>query len=95
MYGEVFARHVPDVSSLNLGDFFSGLSSFSTEPADDHVCKVAGQLRGRYGSRLRLADAIHLATALEYNADLLVTNDLPFAKIASQVITTKTLADYK
>lgn len=44
-------------------------------PIDGDVAKAAASLRGRYGSRLRLPDALVIATAVVRQADRLITTD--------------------
>ncbi len=80
--------------SLDLISFFHSLRNLKTVPANDSICIAAGRLRQEHGAKLRLADALHLATALDQKADFFITNDLPLAKIAKDIMPTKTLASY-
>ena len=54
------------------------------------IAKKAGELRSNH-TGLRTPDAIHLATAIEFGANKLLTNDKNLAKIASSYIPTKTI----
>jgi predicted nucleic acid-binding protein len=54
-------------------------------PPDVAVCRAAAQLRGAT-PRLRLADAIHLATALESGATAFVTNDLDLRRVGQLAV---------
>lgn len=47
---------------------------------DEAVCEQAARLRGKYG--LRTPDAIQIATALEHGADVIVTNDERWRRVA-------------
>jgi len=42
---------------------------------DSHVALVAARLRARHGQKLKLPDALVVATALRHGADVLVTTD--------------------
>lgn len=96
VYGEVIGVAKETRSSvLDLPSFFRSLRNLETVSADDNICAAAGRLRQEYGTKLRLADAIHLATALEQKAEVFITNDLTLAKIAKGIIPTKTLANYR
>lgn|SRR5487761_1427088 len=90
-YGEVYSVRVPN-QPLDLEGFFSHIDHLEIIPADDSVCLKAGELRLEYGSKLKLPDAIHLATALCANADLFITDDEKLAKIAQKLIATKLLS---
>lgn len=56
---------------------------------DEVMAEKAASLQQE--TSLRIGDAIHLATALVQEADMLFTNDLPFAKIAAKYLPVKTL----
>jgi len=95
VYGEVIGlTKETQPNTLDLPSFFRSLRNLKTVPADDSICATAGRLRQEHGTKLRLADAIHLATALDQKADHFITNDLILAKIAKGIIPTKTLAGY-
>ena len=55
------------------------LSEYEVHPLSASIAVQAARLRARY--RLRLPDAIQLATALEINAWALVTHDRDFSKV--------------
>lgn len=79
---------------LKLETFFSHITNLATIPADDAICIKAAELRRRYGTKLKLPDALHLATALLANAETFITNDIVLAKVATELMTTKLLADF-
>lgn len=91
--GEVLI--VSDTShDLNLETFFSRITNLATIPADDTICLKAADLRRQYGTKLKLPDALHLATAFIANADMFITNDVVLAKVATKLIATKLLSDW-
>lgn len=91
VYGEVL-----DMSSskeLDVQDFFAHIAHLSTVAADDGICLEAGRLRQKYGSALKLPDALHLATALTQKAGTFVTDDSVLAKIAGKVMPVQMLSE--
>lgn len=95
--GEVLVLYSPganDAQPLDLTIFLDSLVNLATVPADDTICLAAGKLREKWGRQLKLPDAIHLATALSQKVELFITNDVPLAKIARQILATKTLGDF-
>lgn len=92
-FGEVLG--VSDAAQeLDLAAFFSSMVNLVTVPADDAICLRAAELRRRHGSKLKLPDALHLATALGMKVDVFITNDITLAKVASSVMATKSLSEY-
>ena len=91
VYGEVYSVSVSS-NSVDLEGFFSQIINLATIPADDSICKTAGELRLKFGPILKLPDAMHLATALSNNANLFITNDEKLAKVAQKLIPTKLLS---
>ncbi len=85
------SKATPDV---DLTAFFSQIPNLLTIPADDAICLRAAELRKQHGSKLKLPDALHLATALSMHADTFVTNDVVLAKVATNLIVTKSLSDW-
>jgi predicted nucleic acid-binding protein len=81
-------------SGLSVTDFFTQLSNAQARPVDTAIASLAGSLRSQYPA-LRLADSIHLATALNGKAAILVTNDRQLANITKKLMPTETLATYK
>lgn len=59
-------------------------------PIDESIARKAGHLRTDLPS-LRSADALHLATALRYEAAIFITNDTKLKTIASDLLPTKDL----
>ena len=66
-------RPSPTVRLLALRSFFSDCSVVPLYP---EVMDRAAELRA--SSRLQTADAIHLAAAMHWNCDALLTNDRAF-----------------
>lgn len=91
VYGEIYSVSVSS-QQLDLEGFFSHISNLATIPASDSICIRAGELRLKFGPKLKLPDAIHLATALSDNANLFITNDEKLAKVSQELIPTKLLA---
>lgn len=91
VFGEVYSVKVKN-QPLDLEGFFFQINNLKTVPANDSVCLMAGELRLKYGPALKLPDAVHLATALDNDVNLFVTNDRQFAKIAQKLIPTKLLS---
>lgn len=96
-YGEVLGVSGTDMSTdgLDIEGFFNQIENLSTFPANDEVCLAAGVMRKKYGSKLKLPDALHLATALQAGAEVFITNDVVLARIARQVMPTTVLAEWK
>lgn len=59
--------------------YLQALARFIVLPVDIGVAAAAARLRARY--RLKLPDALQLATALEAGADALVTHDRDFSRV--------------
>ncbi|AFZ42352.1 PilT protein domain protein [Halothece sp. PCC 7418] len=60
-------------------------SSLQLIPIHQEILRNAAQLRGDYN--LKTPDAIHLATALRENCNLLLTNDVQFRRVTGLSIT--------
>jgi predicted nucleic acid-binding protein len=67
-----------------VDDFLSDLPA-EIEPITRQVATLAAQLRARHGRRLRLPDALVLATALHLRADRVVTTDAGWPRAAVTV----------
>jgi len=48
---------------------------FAIYPADTEVARAAARLRAQHGSRMRLPDALVVATAIVNRADRVITTD--------------------
>jgi predicted nucleic acid-binding protein len=94
-YGEALSVRVRGGPELDLESFLSSIEHLSTIPADDDICLNAGQLRAEPGRSLKLPDALHAATAILANADLLIANDRSLMKIAQKFLLTTTLAEWQ
>jgi predicted nucleic acid-binding protein len=57
------------------------LESWRVVPLDANIAEGAARLRATY--RLKLPDAVQAASALEINADALVTHDRDFSRISA------------
>ena len=70
-----------------VDDFLSDLPA-EVEPITRQVATLAAQLRARHGRRLRLPDALVLATALHLRAERVITTDAgwPRAGVAVDVL---------
>ena len=66
--------------------FEKALSHYSVIPVSTPIAVMAAQLRAQY--RLRLPDAIQLATALDIGASAFVTHDRDFSKVTGIAILT-------
>jgi predicted nucleic acid-binding protein len=62
------------------------LSQYKVIPVSAAIAALAAQLRARY--RLKLPDAIQLASALDIGAAALVTHDRDFSKVSGIAILT-------
>jgi len=94
-YGEILSITTSHDDKLDLESFFARIENLSTVPADDNVCLKAGQLRAKYGPKLKLPDALHTATAKLEGADMFITNDIPLAKISQELLPTTLLSEWQ
>jgi predicted nucleic acid-binding protein len=69
---EVLSKPIRD-NSASLGTLEGLLARIDLRPTTLEVAKLAAQLGSTY--RLRAADAVHLATAVEVGADRFITNN--------------------
>jgi predicted nucleic acid-binding protein len=87
-------------STMTITEFLAGTKSSSLatllsipqldiHPLSEETAARAGDLQRKNG--LQIGDAIHLAAALQANADLLLTNDRKLAKIAKKHLPVQTL----
>jgi Predicted nucleic acid-binding protein, contains PIN domain len=69
-------------------DAFLAALPARVEPATREIAAVAAELRARHGARLRLPDALVVATAIELHAASLLTTDAgwPSLPIAVEVV---------
>lgn len=92
VYGEVLGVSKKGDIGLDIEDFITHITHLSIIPAGDAICLQAGELRRSLGSKLKLPDALHVATAISVKADVFVTNDVPLAKAAQTLVPVKPLA---
>ena len=92
-YGRAFPKDATGaLEPTDFEAFVSHITNLTTAPGDNSICLRAGDLRKQHGPRLKLPDAIHLATAEQARADWFITNDEVLARIAESVLPTKLLA---
>ena len=73
--------------------FLESIENLDYLPVDMEVAIRAGRLRAEFGSKLRTADAIHLATAIYHQADVLITNDYYLAGLTVAGLKIKKLGE--
>ncbi|MCG8583763.1 MAG: PIN domain-containing protein [Pirellulales bacterium] len=84
-------RHGDDVLASRYSDVLLSTPYISTIPVTPTTVQVAAELRAT--SNLKTPDAIHLATAINHDADVFLTNDRDFGQIDSlEVIKVRDLA---
>jgi predicted nucleic acid-binding protein len=66
-------------------DDFLGALPASVEAATRQIARQAAELRARHGNRLRLPDALVVATALSLEADRVVTTDARWPDLGIRV----------
>lgn len=75
-YAEVLVAPLRKGDELGLQvDAFIDALPLTVEPATREICRRAARLRAEHGNRLRLPDALVVATALELDAHALITTD--------------------
>jgi len=72
-----FAEHGRDYA-MGLLDTFLALPGLTVVPVDSGVAALAAELRAQ--TRLKLPDAIHVATAITAGAEAFLTNDAGLAR---------------
>jgi predicted nucleic acid-binding protein len=90
---EVLSLSKTEVRGLSVNEFFEQLTGAQPYPISVAIGSLAGSLRVQHPS-LRLADAIHLATALDGKVDVFITDDRPLTKVSKTLIKTRTLAEW-
>lgn len=75
-------------SEMRRLDAFLADCSAQVEPITRQVARRAAQLRARHGARLRLPDALVLATAIHLRADRVLTTDRrwPVTQMSVEVV---------
>ena len=83
LYTEVLAvsndKFISDI--VMIENFLDGLLGVSYMPVSTEIAQMAAKLLRENAPALRIADAIHLATAVESGADEFWTNDYKLQKI--------------
>ncbi len=89
----VFAEVLTSLVGHNLTIAQKALAEISTvmERAvfDAPIAILAAELRTKWGKKLLMPDAIHLATAIHKKADLFITNDKELMAVAQNYIPTR------
>jgi predicted nucleic acid-binding protein len=67
-----------DLARVALYDSFFAAADVTTMPLDSATADHATRLRAQYN--LKTPDAIHMATAVQHNASLLITTDHDFVR---------------
>lgn len=88
-YAEVLGKK-PNMNLFAAHSFLDELPNTVCVPLNTAIAKRAGELRLRYPP-LRLADATHLATAIDCRASVFITCDSKLLKIAAREIKAKGL----
>jgi len=85
--GEVLLLPAPALAEVMVKPWLSGPAAveeverglqvlrFAIYPADTEVARAAARLRAQHGSRMRLPDALVVATAIVNRADRVITTD--------------------
>jgi predicted nucleic acid-binding protein len=85
-YAEVMvAPSGRNAAAVATVDAFVDALPASVEPADREIARRAAALRSRHGSRLRLPDALVVATALALEADRVMTTDSRWPRLGVRV----------
>ena len=71
-------------ASATIDDFLDSLPA-SVEPATRDIARRAAELRARHGNRLRLPDALVVATAIALGGDRVMTTDADWPNLAITV----------
>jgi len=79
------------IDSTNL---FNKMNNLITIPADDNICIKASKYRFQVFKKLKLPDVIHLATAIDREAYLFITDDKKLLKIANKELRTINLEQW-
>ncbi len=88
--GHVFASSVLSITEFMAGttggtlEMLRSIPGLSFHQIEESVATKAALLQRE--STLRIGDALHLATALDMNCEVLFTNDKKFSKIAATYI---------
>ena len=62
---------------------------------DEEIAIRSARLRAEYGSKLKLIDSLHLATAIEWKAEVFITNDHALAKLKIDGLKIVLLGEYE
>jgi predicted nucleic acid-binding protein len=93
-YAEVMVKPLAErwqVAIDRYEDVFGPGSPLDVIPVDRQVLHLAATLRARH--RLKLADAIHLASAIHAKCEVLVTHDGPLGEAAAKHMRSRSLRE--
>ena len=77
-------RHGNDKLAYDYNDIMLSSPNISTVPVTPTTAQLAADLRAH--SKLKTPDAIHLATAIQHNADAFLTNDRDFGDLPAMTL---------
>ena len=72
-------------AAAKVDEFLAALPA-RVEPANREIAAAAARLRAQHGTRLRLPDALVVATAVELSAVLLLTTDAGWPSLPVKVV---------
>lgn len=96
-------KHRPTTSTLTLSEClakvsgitpntFEQLPNLSLVVVDKHIAIKSAEIQNTH--RIKIGDAIHLATAAELGCKIFLTNDKKLASIAKNYLSIALLSDY-
>ena len=93
---EVIAKPMIISKDLGLKEqlLMEGISHLDFISVNEEIAIRSAHLRAEHGSKLKLIDSIHLATAIEWKAGTFITNDHNLAKIAIKGLDIKLLRNF-
>ena len=72
-------------AAAKVDEFLAALPA-RVEPANREIAATAARLRAKHGTKLRLPDALVVATAVELNAALLLTTEAGWPSLPVKVV---------
>jgi predicted nucleic acid-binding protein len=94
-FSEVLGKPIAVSKELGLKEqlLMEGLSHIDYIKADEEIAILSAHLRAKYGAKLKLADSLHLATAIKWGARVFITNDRELTEIKIKDLDIKLLVD--
>lgn len=84
-----------DSQKLDVPTFLTLIDHLSLIEVSDAISVRAALLKRETDSALTLVDALYIATAIEQQAELFVTNDYRLARLSTRFVKTELLADWQ